>query len=351
MIGKRGSGKSTLLEAAACLLGDLSGEPWNDATSAGLRQARNNQARPLLIDEFEPDGSSTTSAKQKALIALARAMSGGSGGRIARGSADHSAVSFRMVGATYVTSINHIQLEPQDRSRFAILQLNALPKTGHPEQSQLKLEQLLKKLRDLSARFRGHMLKQSSRWDRTVAKIKARAMSLGADARQAETAAAILAGLDLALFKGDIDELRLEDLMEPLSVLIGDPDEAEEESEGQQALDFLLSRLVRVDHGLERSVQELITAAIKGKSIDGVVDPVSFLDRYGIYVLKRKSRVALWCSTSSQLTKVFSGSKWADGACKTALKQLDGVEEPKNAVRIYGRQKRVLLANYACFGL
>jgi hypothetical protein len=130
--GNRGSGKSKLIELTARLLGDLSGDVINDATEAGLRQSRNNQARPLLIDEFEPDDNLRTSSRQDGMLALFRRMSGGAGGRISRGGADHSSVSFRMLGAVYVTSINHIHMEPQDRSRFVVLELQPLPGSQMP---------------------------------------------------------------------------------------------------------------------------------------------------------------------------------------------------------------------------
>lgn len=110
--GTRGSGKSKLMEIAAALLGEFAGSVLNDSTEAGLRQSRNNQARPILIDEFEQDESARNGSKQDNMLALFRRMSGGDGGRVSRGGADHSSVSFRSLGAAYVTSINHIHLEP-----------------------------------------------------------------------------------------------------------------------------------------------------------------------------------------------------------------------------------------------
>lgn len=118
--GSRGNGKSGLIKLAATLLGEVAGGVVNDAPEAGLRQSRNNHARPILIDEFEPEDNPGTSSRQDRMLALFRVMSGGKGGRIARGGADHTADSFRMWGAAYVTSINHIHLQPQYRSRFLI---------------------------------------------------------------------------------------------------------------------------------------------------------------------------------------------------------------------------------------
>ncbi|OUS36227.1 hypothetical protein A9Q94_10220 [Rhodobacterales bacterium 56_14_T64] len=83
--GGLGSGKSSLIELAACLLGGLAGEVVNDATEAGLRRSRNNQARPLLIDEFEPDDNPSSVSCQHAMLGLFRRMTSGAGGRMSRG--------------------------------------------------------------------------------------------------------------------------------------------------------------------------------------------------------------------------------------------------------------------------
>ncbi|MEC8196563.1 MAG: hypothetical protein VX228_09650 [Pseudomonadota bacterium] len=67
--GSRGSGKSKLIELAACLIGDLAGEVVNDATEAGIRQSRNDQARPLLVDEFEPEENPRHASRQGNMLA------------------------------------------------------------------------------------------------------------------------------------------------------------------------------------------------------------------------------------------------------------------------------------------
>jgi hypothetical protein len=74
--GSRGSGKSKLMEVAAGMLGEFGGSVLNDATEAGIRQSRNNQARPILIDEFEPDQGVRNESKQDGMFALFRRMSG-----------------------------------------------------------------------------------------------------------------------------------------------------------------------------------------------------------------------------------------------------------------------------------
>ena len=342
--GNRGSGKSKLIELAARLLGDFSGDVVNDATEAGLRQSRNNQARPLLIDEFEPEVNPRTASRQDNMLALFRRMSGGAGGRSSRGGSDHSPVSFRTLGAVYVSSINHIQMEPQDRSRFVVLELQSLPNCQNPLRAAEDLDETFKVCGAISAHFRGRLLRQSGRWDRTHLAIAAKARALGADARQADTASTILAGLDMALFEGEIDSLRLEDLEEPMKALIADSGESDEGSEGQDVLDYLLSSSLSLDHGLKRTVRELISAAMKPEVEDGFGRAANDLARHGIYLHKDKQYMALRTGKTTPTAKLYADTKWRNGAHSSALGKLAGVDHPSSAVRVApNEQHRVIL--------
>ncbi|MFD0980652.1 hypothetical protein [Tropicimonas aquimaris] len=338
--GSRGSGKSGLIELAATLLGEVAGGVVNDATEAGLRQSRNNHARPILIDEFEPEDNPGTSSRQDRMLALFRAMSGGKGGRIARGGADHTAVSFRTLGAAYVTSINHIHLQPQDRSRFVMIELKALPVNAPPD--------LFLRLRDccggLSAKFRGRMLMRSLIWDTTHATIAMRAKQLGADTRQADTAATVLTGLDLLLHDRPVDQLRLDKLDPMLRNLIDESGEADQDSEGTDALEYLLNKTLPLDHGVRRSVRELVNHTMFGDPCEGSADPIAELCRFGIHPLPDKSKLAIRLGGSAPTAKLFSDTKWRDGAHASALKKLNGVCKPPNPVRLgTGLKQRVLM--------
>jgi len=335
--GNRGSGKSKLLELAAALLGELAGEIVNDATEAGLRQSRNNEARPLLIDEFEPDDNPRNASRQESMLALFRRMSGGGGGRISRGGADHTSKSFRIVGAAYVSSINHIQFEPQDSSRIVVLGLLPIPRPTAPSGGTDKLTEVFEICRKLSSQFRGRMLSQSERWDRTHAAISAKAKSMGADSRQADTASTILAGLDLFLFDGEIDELRLEDLVVPMKAMIAAGGDDDEYSEGLDALDYLFCSTLTLDHSLKRTVGELLAAALGKCDIADVVEPEAALARHGIYICAEKEGFAVRYGQQSPAAMLYANTKWRKGAHTSALLKIDGVEKPASALR-FGRR-------------
>jgi energy-coupling factor transporter ATP-binding protein EcfA2 len=350
--GSRGSGKSKLIELAACLLGDLSGDVINDATEAGLRQSRNNQARPVLIDEFEPDDNPRNASRQNGMLALFRRMSGGAGGRISRGGSDHSAVSFRTLGAVYVTSINHVHLEPQDRSRFVVLGLGSLPDGLDPVAAAEELDRAVSKSKEVTSQLRGRMLKQSKLWDRTQSAIVARARSMGVDARQAATMASILAGLDLLLNDGVIDSQRLAALDSPMKAMMSDFGESDEGSEGRDVLAHLLSTSLSLDHGLKRTVRELVFAEISQDGMVGVEDIAGALRRHGIYLNKDKEYLALRSGNATQTAKLYADTKWRNGAHASALQKLEGVNRPKNPIRFApNEQHRVILVPFSCLGL
>jgi hypothetical protein len=347
--GRRGSGKSKLMELAASLLGELASGVLNDATEAGLRQSRNNQARPVLIDEFEPDDNARNGARQDSMLALFRRMSGGDGGRTSRGGADHSSVSFRTLGAAYVTSINHIELEPQDRSRFVMLELDSLPDGENPAKGAADLQALESQARKHSSGIFRRMLAQSGRWDATQAAIAAEARSLGADARQAATVSTILTGRDLALFDGQICASRLRALEPYLLEMLGDAFEADVASEGVEAFDHLLSSVLHLDQGIKRSVRELLHSVITDTQLIGVTDANAALNRVGVYALQDKGCVAIRLGKTSQIAKLYSETKWRSGAHGSALLKLDGAAKPSSAVRVSRNlQQRVVLVPFEC---
>jgi hypothetical protein len=234
------------------------------------------------------------------------------------------------LGAAYVTSINHIHLQPQDRSRFVFVELKALPASAPPD----LYPGLRERCRSLSTKFRGRMLVQSLNWDTVHARIAARAKRRGADSRQADTAATVLAGLDLLLHDGPIGEDRLNDLDPLLEILISESDEADQDSEGTDALEFLLNTTLPLDHGLSRSVRELVNNAMFDDPCEGTTNPIAELGRFGVHPLRDKAALAIRLGGSTPVAKLFANTKWRNGAHVSALAKLDGVYKPENPVRL-----------------
>ena len=123
LLGDKGTGKSTLQEALRQLFGALLFHS-SDTTAAGIYQQMQHDARPVALDELEPD---INSFKSRAAIQLMRDASSGSVGR--RGGSDGTASEFTMRSAFLFSAINNPIQRAQDLSRVAILRLRSLDAT------------------------------------------------------------------------------------------------------------------------------------------------------------------------------------------------------------------------------
>jgi hypothetical protein len=163
--------------------------------------------------------------------------------------------------------------------------------------------------------------------------IAAAARSEGADARQAETAATILAGRDLALIDGDIDQKRLRALQPILMELMRDAEDSGVSSEGDDALDFLLSHSPNLDHSVNRTIRDLLIGVIEQTLVKDVEDLDAALGRLGAYVLPAKSAVAVRVGRHSPVSSIYANTKWQSGAHASVLLKLKGVSRPSSAIR------------------
>lgn len=318
--GRRGSGKSELVEIAHRLLGPMSPGVMTDASEAGLRQGANNQARPMLLDETE---RGDRDEHLDAVLRLFRHMAGGEGSRVVRGSANHQAVTFRLIGAGYCSSILTADLEPQDRSRFVMLELRALARPDHAR--LLRLQDLA---RDLGPRLWRRMLAGSVRWDREFRVWRDLCAAMGADARDASTVGAVLTGWHILLSDDPPDEEALKAGRGIAAPLVADAQAAAEEGEGEKCLRRIMAGLIEKEHGGRAAVYELIVACY---------DDASLADNPSNRTLRRAGmRVArpdpaaphvLWIVQGAHpwLDRALAGTRWAGGGHNQALKMLDGV--------------------------
>jgi hypothetical protein len=145
LTGGRGTGKSTLNGddgVLALLLGKGVFRTGN-ASAAAIRQSLANATVPVLFDELE---ASVDNRKVNEVVELARVASSGS--PMHRGGQDHSAHEFTLRSAFFFSSINIPALQPQDRSRLAILELRPFPQEwpAPPDLARYNLPVLGRKL-------------------------------------------------------------------------------------------------------------------------------------------------------------------------------------------------------------
>ncbi len=190
--GGRGTGKSTFNgKEGLCdrVLGTGALRTGN-ATEAAVRQLLRAQTIPVIFDEFEPNAFNQH--KLAAVLELARVAS--SGGDVHRGSSDHKAAEFVLNSAFQFSAILTPHMEPQDRSRFAILELEPLPK-GAP---RLDLDNA--DLTATGAALARRMIDGWWRWHDTFGAYHDALTAKGHSARAADTFGTLLAAADLALY-------------------------------------------------------------------------------------------------------------------------------------------------------
>lgn len=136
LTGDKATGKSTLQKVVSGLLGGALISAV-ETTAAGIYQLLQNDSLPVAVDELEADADVR---KAKAVVELARVAS--SGGRMLRGGQDHHGRQFDLRSPFLFSAINAPPLQPQDRSRMALLELKELTKmAARPQVDMTELRQ------------------------------------------------------------------------------------------------------------------------------------------------------------------------------------------------------------------
>ncbi len=340
--GRKGSGKSQLVLAGHHLLGPLSPQVYNDFSPAGVRQSANGQARAHLFDEAE---AGAHSGRVEGVIEMARTMSGGDGSRTIRGGSDHTSVAFELHGAVYLSSIIPGRLEPQDRSRFVMLELGARPRTDNPAQASADLLALHERIRSLGERFWRRMLARSIEWDDAHMMASAYVQELGGEARDGETIGAILAGWHLATSDAAMTPEALDEVKDVAMALLDDARAAQEEGEGERCWSHLMSSVVNFGGGEVRPVGQVIWSA---RGADGSEASKRKLARFamrfepGDAADGSDDRLWIVSGVNKALDDLFRSTRWAGGGHRAALLMLDGVKPEPTVQRVDGRAARVL---------
>ncbi|QVM82949.1 hypothetical protein HT578_03810 [Novosphingobium decolorationis] len=189
--GGAGTGKSTL-NGKDGLVHRLFGNGvfrTSDTTAAGIRSSLKNSTVPVMIDELE---AAKDSRHTDAIVGLARIAS--SGDTASRGSSDHGAVEFTLQSSFWFSSIIIPPMEPQDRSRLAILELGPIPQ-GAKEPEALRTT-------DFGVMGRQLLRRMIDGWPRLVAtkaKFHAQLAELGHVSRACDQFGTLLACADVLI--------------------------------------------------------------------------------------------------------------------------------------------------------
>jgi hypothetical protein len=312
-----GSGKSWLAEMVKGVLGAAAHEMLNNFTEAGLRQSLTKEARCLVLDEAEHDEHG---GRVRAVIELLRHMSSGEGSRTLRGSSGGQAQGFSVTGCAYLSSILHVPLNPQDRSRITHVVLNPLPENSSVEKIR-DIEERVRTLRKLSPAFRRRAVERWPQFMATFEVYRSAFMQAGLSSRGGDQLATIFAGKELLLSDYPPCTDSVADDIELAKPLIEEMKDQAAEGEGQQCLNHLYSSFVdSYQGGNKRTLGQLVAEAIEVASTDANKS----LGPYGIYYRRprmdtHQPALIVIANRSVGLDRVFAGTRWGGGVWVQAL--------------------------------
>lgn len=353
--GDAGSGKTTLQALVGRIMGNLL-LAVTDATEAGLRQELSGGARPVAFDEIE---SGEREQAVGGLLHLMRMGASVGGGRIIRHSADGTdgAAKYDVAFNAWFSGIIPPSIEPQDAARITFLTLGGRREAGG-DRSGLHKE--MGWAAGLGPRLRRRLL---DRWGVVDQMRGAFADALardGHDARASDDQLGTLLGMGWALtYDAPPCPDEWDELLNPIKpdVLARERDDA---TAGERCLRYLLtSRVGKWSGGDQRTVREVILAAIGSLMNDVRIDSRKTLGRMGIgiYPIKAgQTPTHLLVSIADQGTAaLYSESGWAakgggQGPWTTALRRLPGHQVPPNPMRIgAGHSRCTMVPLGLCF--
>lgn len=342
--GDLATGKSTVHKIIGYLLDDAIVQT-SDTTAAGIYQHVGMSSLPVAIDEIEADARSE---KNRAVLRLMRLA--GSGSVMLRGSAEHAGVEFKARSCFLFSSILIPALEPQDRSRLAILDLKPLEIGAKPP----KIEP--RHFRELGQKLTRRMVDQWHLFPEILHEYQAALVAVGHSNRGALQFGTLLACADLVLFDGRpeadhlayMSKLLAADVLKETALLV---------SNAKACLNYLSQSHVDIYRsGQKKTIAELVTT-ICGEPGGRAADPGDIssakhqLATIGIAVVNpRKFGCHPFLAvpdTHRQVQELFDGTPWhgkagVGGVWSQALARLDGAVE-NSTQKIAGRCERCTL--------
>lgn len=334
--GDHGTGKSTLQRD---LLKPLLGErllQTSNATPAGVWQRQGIGSRAVAIDEGEPDEAG--GRRMRDMLKFAREAA--TGGLVLRGSSGHEGSSFQAQCAFLFSSILVPPMEPQDRSRFCVLELKPLTEKpgGMRPLSGLSPDEM----RALGAGLLGRCVKEWWRWRSTFDAFAVPLMKAGFDTRGADLWATLLAGADILLHDQDQLETRVLAWVPRVVEIAAAAAEARLDA-FRECLDSLMSYVpdMGMKRGLKETVAMLLTVVLPGRpqlplpGTDAEGEQLHALsrDRYdqaemglalcGVRVLHvlGQDPMLVVANHGQGIARVFHGTKWQGGVWMQALRR------------------------------
>lgn len=329
--GGAGVGKSTLHRITAAVLNKAL-FPLVDTTAAGIYQHVKQDSLPVTVDELE---AKKGSSKAMAVIELARLAS--SGGRLARGGANHEGTTFQARNCFMFSAIIAPAMGVQDKTRMAFLNLRKLDKKQgkEPVVHDTDGRMILRQVMDGWSEFGARILPD---WKQTLHKA-------GCDARAMDTYGTLLAAAELAVGQDALEDLGLEvsdqeRLAEVLKAALA-ADFVEQVEKWQECLEHLLASPIDAHRGGDRLTVGGVLMDFEAENSMDIKYARERLALAGLGLQPAESAgvgpfLAVPAGKHPALNKIFQETDFYEGGWSMALKQA-----PEDVVRRGAQAKTV----------
>lgn len=348
LTGPSGSGKSWILsQIIRPILGNCAAYFQSVSTSAGIRQTLGCDALPVVFDEAETERESDQRRMQEVII-LARQASRESDGRIAKGTASGSALTWHIRSCFLFASIGLGATQRADLSRITCLDLlpeNQRTEDRFPEALEIQRETVRKA--EWASAFRARSVRLAPVIAKNSSAFKDAVHDHLGNQRDADQFGSLMAGV-YSLFKSSVvtpqEAQEWVSQFDWKSYLSSDTEKDE-----AKCLALLLEATVIIQNENEApkrtTVMELLRKC-EGSTwgSDESRDCRAALERYGIAVRRDCIDIA---NSHEELSKIYRATPFTGKWCEL-LKRLPGAIKME-AVKILGISKRAVRLPYSCF--
>lgn len=305
--GPKNSGKTTVLHMIAKLLDPMVIKLDGQSSEAGIRQKLKADSLPVILDEFESDGSANRMAN---IIRLARSASSGEDA-VARGTPEGRVMEF-LIRATFLFgAINPRVVTPADASRIVCIEL--VPHSNSRD-TKGSIERLVSEVSGYSPSWCQQAMRLVPLIEPTVKVLRAALPPM--DSRHVLNMATLMAGTWLG-----VEGARVPSADEALAFagkyehLLVEHAAVHDEDDAHQCWQYLLGFPLN-----GAAVADWISYHIEGEVLLEQ-SPGTLLRSHGMRILPEGLLVA---NNAAGLEKIFAGTRWAQGAWVTALRRLPG---------------------------
>jgi putative DNA primase/helicase len=309
LTGAAGTGKTTVYRTIMRkLIGSCALAVQGDTTAAGIRQALQHDAVPVLFDEAEGDSASDQQRMQNILIAI-RGASSSDSGQVIKGSGAGNHMTYELQSMFAFSSISPQLKQQADRRRTTILSLTR----DRSEGAETRWKQLAAEINGLITtaycnRLQARTIRMIHVIMQNIDTFKAAATEVIGDINMGDQLAPILAGAFIlrqdepATIEQARDFMRENDWSEETSL-----DESKDELRLRA---YILESIIEVEdqHGRHhKSIQEICDDAIRGS-----LDAQKRLLRLGI---KTQSEISgakslIISNSNTQLARLLRDTPW-----------------------------------------